>query len=421
MDIRPSTDYHSAPVKAINLAAAGQPAPELAPEALLATAQRETGLDDFGDMGFVEALQILHASIASDAAANPFGLGVARNRALGALKNRLWAEACFAAHPEIRQRKLGAPLVIVGPHRSGTTRLHSMLATDGRLRHLKAWEGINPAPRPGLPDGGRAQRHAEVKAALEARDALYPGAYLAHPMHADWPEEEMLLLNQSFAGFTPLGMFHVPDYYRWFKADAKHHAYRNMADLMRLLDWAGGVPEGQPWLLKNPQHMMDLGSLLTVFPDARLVFTHRDPIKTVGSTLSLMWLYSVQHTDAPCRAQVRDIWLDFCEESARRSIEARRSIAAGQQMDVYYEDVNRDWRSVMRHIYDFAGLPFTLGVEQTMAAWLTSGETEGKHGSHRYALEDFGTNSDEVDARLKFARDIYQIPYESHHAKSRDH
>lgn len=413
MDIRPSTDYHSAPVKAINLAAAGQPAPELAPEALLATAQRETGLDDFGDMGFVEALQILHASIASDAAANPFGLGVARNRALGALKNRLWAEACFAAHPEIRQRKLGAPIVIVGPHRSGTTRLHSMLATDGRLRHLKAWEGINPAPRPGLPDGGRTQRHAEVKAALEARDALYPGAYLAHPMHADWPEEEMLLLNQSFAGFTPLGMFHVPDYYRWFKADAKRHAYRHMADLMRLLDWAGGVPEGRPWLLKNPQHMMDLGSLLAVFPDARLVFTHRDPIKTVGSTLSLMWLYSVQHTDAPCRAQVRDIWLDFCEESARRSIEARRGIAAGQQMDVYYEDVNRDWRGVVQRIYAFAGLEFLPATASAMADWLAASHSEGKHGGHRYALEDFGTTAEEVDARMHLVRKEYDIPYES--------
>lgn len=412
MDTAPSTRYHSQAVQDFNSAQPQGDGIDLSEAALLAQARAETGLTRFGDESFLPALRVLLAALEAEAQLNAFGRFVARSRTVNALKNRLWAEACFAAHPEIRQRRLPAPIVIVGPHRSGTTRLHGMLATDTRLRHLRAWEGINPAPRPELPDAGRAARHAEVEALLDARAAIYPGAYLAHPMHADWPEEEMLLLNQSFYGFSPLGLYHVPSYYRWFCAADKTAAYRYMADLMKLVSWSANEPDDRRWILKNPQHMLDLDALLNVFPDAKLVFTHRDPLKTVGSTLSLMWLYAVQHTDAPCRAQVRDIWLDFCERSARRCIELRTAIPASQQMDVLYADVNRDWRGAMGRIYDFAGMGFTPAAQRAMAAWLDRSDRDKSHGGHRYALEDFGVTRADVDARMMFARERYAIPYE---------
>src|SRR3989338_3029409 len=113
-----------------------------------------------------------------------------------------------------------------------------------------------------------------------------------------------------------------------------------MADLMKLIWWSKNEAEDKRWILKNPQHMLDLGVLLEVFPDAKLVFTHRDTLKTVGSTLSLMWYYTVQHTDQPCRAQVRDIWLDFCEQAARRCMRLREHIPEAQQIDIHYEAMN---------------------------------------------------------------------------------
>lgn len=412
MDTRPSTEYHSEAVREFNRQAQDQPRLDLSEAALRAEARRLTGLDRFGDEAFRPALQALLDALEREANLNPFGRHVARARTLSALTNRLWAAACFAAHPEIRQREIAAPIVIIGPHRSGTTRLHSMLATDQRLRHLKTWEGINPAPRPGQPDDGRAARYDEVKRNLEGRGDIYPGTYLAHPMHADWPEEEMLLLNQSFCGFSPLGLYCVPSYYRWFLEADKTFAYRYMADLMRLLDWSAGEPAGRRWILKNPQHMLDLDVLLKVFPDAKLVFIHRDPLKTVGSTLSLMWHYAVQHTDAPCRAPIRDVWLDFCEQAERRCMLARQGIPAQQQMDVLYADMNRDWRAVMRDVYAFAGVEFAADAEQAMADWLAASARDERHGRHRYALEDFGTSREEVDARMMFARKRYGIPYE---------
>lgn len=410
MDTLPSTHYHSQMVKQFNREHAD--AVDLSEAALLAAARRETGLERFGDETFLPALRALLVAIEAEADLNPFGRFVAHSRIQRALTNRLWAHANFAAHPEIRERKITAPLIIVGLHRSGTTRLQRMLATDSRLQYLKTWEGINPAPRPGLPDLGKAARYEEVKKSLAAFQHIYPGAHTAHPMDADWPEEEMLLLNQSFCGFSPLGLYHVPSYYQWFLNDDKQDGYRYMADLLKLISWSHGTDGERRWILKNPQHLLDLPTLMKTFPDAKLVFAHRDPIKTVGSMMSLSWFYAVQHTDLPCRAGIREVWMDFCEQMARRSIQAREAIPAEQQLDVHFEDMNRDWRAQMRRVYDFAGMEFTAETEQAMAGWLDESAREALHGGHRYALEDFGTSAAEVDARMMFYRERYAIPYE---------
>jgi hypothetical protein len=413
MDILPSTHYHTPFVKQFNSEhPTGTEEIGLSEAALIAAARKETGLEHFGDESFLPPMRTLLNAVEKGAKLNPFGRFVARTRVLRSLVNRLWANACFEAHPEICQREITAPVIIVGLHRSGTTRLQRMLATDPRLQFLTTWEGINPAPRLGLPDSAREARHEEVKKSLAARQLMYPGAFTAHPMDADWPEEEMLLLNHSFSGFSPLGLYHVPSYYRWFLEDDKRFAYRYMAELMKLVSWSRGEPENKRWLLKNPQHMLDLPTLMQTFPDAKLVFVHRDSIKTVGSVISLMWYYAVQHTDLPCRDQIRDVWTDFYEQMARRSIAAREHIPAAQQLDVYYADMNRDWRGEMRRIYAFADMEFTPVAEQAMTAWLEESEREGLHGGHRYALEDFGTSAEEVDARMRFYSERYAIPRE---------
>lgn len=385
---------------------------EMSEEALLAVAQRETGLERIGDEHYRPGLRELLHSLDAEAQLNPFGRHFASKRIVRALKSRLWANACFEAHPEIRRRRIHAPVVIIGPARSGTTRLQRMLAADARFQHLKAWEGFNPTPRTGLPDGGARVRRDEARKILRMRRRLFPGADTTHPMETDWAEEEILLLDQSFCGLTPLAHYHVPGYYRWFLGHDRRGAYDYMADLMRLISWSRGDAEDKPWIMKTPQHMLDLDVLMKVYPDARLVFIHRDPLKTVASTLSLAWQLAVQNTDIPCRGTVRDTWVDLCEQMARRCIRARDALPASQQLDIYYEDMNRDWRGVMRGIYGHCGMEFDAAAEQAMAGWLAGSERDNRHGGHRYALEDYGTSRAEVDARMMFYREKYAVPYE---------
>lgn len=418
MDTAPSTRYHPLPVKLINgtvrlMNAFGLAQADLSEASLLAAARRETGLDRFGDESFLPSLRVLLKSVGSEAHLNPFGRIHAKTEITASLKNLLWANACFEANPEILQRNIAAPIIIVGPIRSGTTRLHRMLATNSHLLHVKAWEGFNPAPRPGQPDSGKAARHDEVEKFLRLGRRLNPGAFTAHPMEADWAEEELLLLNHSFCGLSPVGMYNVPSFRDWFMACDKTPAYRTMVNLMKLISWSRGDSEEKRWVMKTPQYMLDLNVLPQVFPDAKFVFIHRDPLKTVASTLSLMWHFAAYNTDLPLRAPIRDTWLWMCEEMARRCMRARESLPTVQQLDVHFEDMNRDWRKVMREIYDFAGLDFSADAENAMAAWLAESEREGRHKGHRYALEDFGLSREEVDDRMMFYRQRYGIPYEN--------
>ena len=163
MDILPSTHYHTPVVKQFNSEhPAGSEEIDLSVKSLIAAACKETGLERFGDESFLPVMETLLDAVEKEANLNPFGRFVAKTRTLRSLNNRLWANACFEAHPEIQQRKIAAPVIIVGLHRSGTTRLQRMLAADPRLQYLTTWEGINPAPRLSLSDSGREARYEEV-------------------------------------------------------------------------------------------------------------------------------------------------------------------------------------------------------------------------------------------------------------------
>lgn len=414
MDNKPSTYYHPPEIRRFNFLARafnafGLRKIDLSEEALIREARQITGLERFGDESFRTPLRMLLRSMAEETQLNPFGRASIKGRVLRSLKNRLWANACFEAHPEIRQRKIVAPIIIVGAARSGTTRLQRMLSADSRVQCLTAWEGFNPAPRPGAPDGERAQRRAEVAAFLSEGRRLNPGAYTAHPMDPDWAEEEILLLNHSFSGLLSLCFGR---YYQWFLEYDRTEVYRYMADLMKLVAWSRGDPEEKPWVMKTPQYMLDLDIVARLFPDARFVFIHRDPLKTVASTLSLMWNFAVQYVDRPCRAEIRDVWVNMCEQMARRCIQARESIPAAQQLDVYYEDINRDWPAVVQRIHAFCGLDFTDRAEREIGAWLHTSESENRHGGHRYSFDEYGVDAKDVDARLMFYRERYTVPYE---------
>ena len=412
MDMEPSSYYHSDAVKEINQTMRTQFSSEediadLSQEGLVAAARKETGLERFGDESFLPALQVLLKSLRTEADLCPYGRLYANGSILGSLKNRLWANACFEAHPEILQRKIVAPVIIIGPHRSGTTRIQRMMACDTRFQHLSTWEGINPASRTASRDSGKAgERYQEVKKAFLDMQPLYPAAFDAHPMDADWPEEEMLLLNHSFCSFSWMGNFAIPGFYQWFRQADMTDGYRYMANLMRLISWLRDDPEDKPWLLKDPEHMLHLDVLMQVFPDAKLVFTHRDPRQTVASIISLMWLFARQHTEGPCRAPIRDVWLSFCEEAAHRCFDQRKNIPESQQIDVLYEEMNRDWKLVMRRIYEFAGLPFSGEAERSLGNWLVASEKENRHAKHVYSLTDFGISEQDVDEKMGFVRDF---------------
>jgi hypothetical protein len=310
------------------------------------------------------------------------------------LVDRLRAEQWFARHPEILARPLPHPVIVVGPMRSGTTRMHRLLAADHRFTHLRSFETISPVPRPEFEPGGPDFRVTLAKRIMRVARLANPRTLTIHPTGPMEPEEELGLLVHSFWSTKHDAQWWVPSYACWCEARDPTPAYRQMARLLQLIGWSQQASSLRPWVLKTPQHMFDLPVLMKLFPDARLVFTHRDPLAVVGSAASLAWNQTIIYSDHTDARAIGAEWLRKTRLQIERMRAARDDIPADRRIDVHYEEMERDWRSAMARVYRFLGLDFApalpaMEAYQRRAAAL-------KRRPHQYSLEEFGLSPGRV-------------------------
>lgn len=375
-------------------------APELDAENLCEQVQRETGLADFGNNWFRKPLDILVRALEEEASLNQLGRFGAAGQLKKVLKDRLFTQHLLDEHPEIRERTMHPPVIVVGPMRSGTTRLHRLLAADDRFSHMRFFETICPVPRPGFRKGRPDRRWLPATLLLGAVHRLNPNTAVIHPTGPHEPEEELGLLVASMWGMKHEAQWHIPSYGRWSEAQDPTPAYEHMAQLLRIVGWARGDDDSRPWVLKTPQHMLDLPALLRVFPGARIIFTHREPQAVVGSSCSLVWNQMIIHSDRVDAATIGREWLRKTELQIERMRLAREQIPESHRIDVRYEDMERDWPAVMRRIYRFLDLDIETALP-TMSAYIDDAERERHRHPHRYSLTAFGLSSNEVRERFE--------------------
>jgi len=416
-----ASDYHRVPIRALNglLGIAqhvGLARFQLDVDQLMHAARRDTGLEDFGDTRFMAQLELLVRSTNEEAKLNPLGRFLARSNIQRLLSGRLRAQALFRKYPEILQRDIADPVVIVGLARSGTTRLHRLLAADERFAHLKSWESVYPIPDDAsfkARDAGEPDpRIAALDQALKA--VLYMGPQIAavHPLGTQEVEEEIGLLQYAFSTQLFEVINHLPSFAEWLMSHNQKFAYEYLVDLLKLVAWFRGDPQDKPWLLKSPQHMQDLDALLQVFPNARLLCPHRDPVKVVGSSCSMAWNSLVRDNIGIDPHLVGAEWLRKTERMVRKNLEDRRLSPASNQYDILYADITADWQQALAGIYDFLQMPFTEQARSGMAAWLSE-NAQHKHGAHKYSLAQFGLNESQVEVKLSFYRERFAIPRET--------
>ena len=414
MNLPVSLPYRSRLVEAANralpvlYATKALPRPELDAEAIFDGLARQTGLSDFGDAWFRKPLEVLVKALREEASLNRLGLFCAVGQIRKVLKDRLFAQQIFADHPEIDRRSLARPVIVVGPMRSGTTRLHRLLAADTRFAHMRAFETINPVPSPAFRPGSRDMRWL---AAQMIRSSVYmfnPTTAVIHPSGAFEPEEELGLLVRSIWSMKHEVQWQVPSYGRWSEGQDATPAYRYLARLLRLVGWARGDDDSRPWVLKTPQHMLDLPALCRVFPDARIIFTHREPRAVVGSSCSLVWNQMIIHSDNVDARAVGREWLRKTDLQIRRMREARVAIPPGQRIDVRYGDMERDWKAVMRDIYAFLDMDIEPALPAMASYMANSGKELNRH-PHRYSLGAFGLEEGQVRARFESYTDAFDL------------
>ncbi|MEO9624395.1 MAG: sulfotransferase [Qipengyuania citrea] len=386
--------------------------PRLDKDALLEEAAAATGLNEFGDRWFEKPFEVLLDSVKHEAQLNAAGEFSATKMFHHVLRDRLYTQMWFGRHPEILARPLKNPVVIVGPMRSGTTRLHRLLAADQRFAHLRSFETISPVPRPEFEQvlAGEAEDFRPKLAAriLKVARLANPRTLSIHPTGAYEPEEELGLVAASMYGMKWEAQWNVPSYAEWCHEESAIPAYRHMANLLRLIGWSQQESSLRPWILKTPQHMLDLPALLEVFPDARLIFTHRDPKQVVGSAASLAWNQTIIYSDHNDPAQTGRDWLGKTATMIARMRAARDAIPRERMIDVQYEDMETDWRGTMERVYRFLDLemePAVAGMEDYLDR-----SARLKRHPHRYSLAEFGLREDEVNERFADYTETFGIP-----------
>jgi len=417
-----ATDYHRMPMRVLNTVLRGANAIGLArfsldPDNLLAAAHKATGLRDFGDDSFLDPMQRLIASLEAEADLNPVGRFMNRTNILRLLKHRLYAQDLLTRHPEILQRDIPDPVVVVGLGRSGTTRLHRLLAADTHFLHLTSWESVFPVPYPecfaARAQGRTDPRIIALDQGLRAVMYMSPQVAAVHPLGTFEVEEEVGLLQHAFSSQIFEIQAKIPSFAEWLMTHDQHAAYDYMVVLMKIISWFRNDPEDKPWVLKTPQHMQDLDALLQVFPNARLVCSHRDPIKAVGSICSTAWNAMVRDNDGMAADWLGPQWLSKTERMLHKTLRVRDEIVAPEnQYDIQYADITADWQGALQGVYDFLNLPFTNEARRNMQGWLDRNK-QHQHGAHKYSLAEFGLDAQEVDRRLMFYRERFNIPYET--------
>ena len=353
---------------------------------------------------------LLRRIIREEAGLTPVGRLIARSLVVQLLVTRLRVEALVREHPEILAQEVQAPIVILGLPRTGTTHLHNLMAQDPGLRSLPYWESLEPIPggpdprRPPEPDP-RVRRCAQGLRLVHRVMPLFP---LMHEMEPEARHEEIQLLAAAFSTMLFEASYWVPSYRDWYRASDQTAAYAYLRRMLQALQWLRGP---RRWLLKSPQHLEQLGPLLRVFPDARIVQTHRDPVRVTAS-MCTMAAYGLRMSRARIDArEVGRYWADRVENLLRASVEGRPSVPTSQVTDVRFHELVADDLATAERLYGYLGEPLSPSARAAMRSYRES-HARGRLGAIDYRLEDFGLDASERRRALRFYQERFGVPDE---------
>jgi hypothetical protein len=309
------------------------------------------------------------------------------------LSVRLRAEHYFKKHPEILEQPLYPVMVIIGLQRTGTTKLHRMLASDPDTRALQSWEALNPAPMNGELKSGE-KRIKIAKLNENALKIMSPGFFAIHPVEHLAPEEDVLLLDVSFLSTTAEAIMHVPSYSYWLEKTDQSVAYEYTAKLLKLLQWQRPASR---WVLKTPHHLEFLDLAQKYFDDVQFIWTHRNVQECIPSFLSMVAHSRILFSNEVDGNEVAQHWVKKIGYMLSQAMDYRMKNAHNNHItDVLYKDLVNDSMSVLNRIYSKQNLEISPELQKVFDAAEKS-NPRGKYGSHHYAHEDFGIDEGFID------------------------
>jgi len=355
-------------------------------EELHTSAVARAGTSNFGDTNYHPGLRSLLAALDDDPPQEGPKAAAAEGLIVNALVSRLHTEQQWECNPAYRGREIVAPLIVMGIPRTGTTALHNLLSQDTQFQGIEKWLTDRPIVRPPRSEWDEHPQYQASRQAVEHMFALAPEAMKAHGVRADEVDECLVPLAQGFTSNWFASHLSIPSYDQWLRIADEVPAFRRYKDILKLI----GLHDDRRWLLKNPSHVFGVEAMLTVFPDACVVQTHRHPAASLASLVNLLGnitkAYTGEDIDRPLRlARETSFWA----EAASRSM-ALQARFPDRFVNVMQRDIRRDPLGVVGSIYDRFGLELSGEAEQSMRDWAARHAERADEGRSYAKIEEEG-------------------------------
>jgi len=381
-------------------------------EEMKRTAMASTGLSDFGDLPWEEGYQRLVASLNHEAQLHTLGRLMIRGELLRSLGMRLRLADLWNRHPEVLDEKIEAPIIIAGPPRTGTSILQEIMSEDDQFHIPYAWRCLYPVPILDDPVQDRAERLRLAQCEQEFWVDIQPELQTMHEMAAHLPTECLAFYSMEFVSDYWGMVADMPAFMQWkLENQAFLATYRWHKRVLQSMQF--GEPK-RPWLLKSPAHLAFLDVIFGQYPDARVIHTHRDPLKSIPSTASITstirWTRS-DNVDFKALAQQMAFGFQFSMERVI-DLRAKGEVPADQIADLYFKEFIADPVETIREIYERFELRFSDELAKKIRDYLKV-KPKGKHGKHVYDPTLFGLDEKQLREQFRRYSEHYGIPEET--------
>lgn len=370
----------------------------LDPDDLVAQARRTTGLVDLGADEWREPLERLVASLEEEAGLNVVGRLMSRHDLVRHLSTRLLLVEGRRQDPSIECEQVTAPLFITGPARSGTSILHELLAEDPAMRAPYAWEMAHPT---GDPTAARAWAESE----FDLWSDVHPDFAAVHQLEAGLPEECLWLMAPDLDFGFWSACTRIPSFLMWRATQEQTPRYAYHRSFLQQLQRGG---DRRRWVLKSPVHLGRLPALFAVYPDARVILTHRDPVKTLTSSASTLAAGRWVRSDSVDPMEIGAGSIFGAGMLLNRLAEQAPALPKGQVAHLLYPRLLSDPVGAIEAAYGTLGLEFDASMPTRIEGYLAN-RPQTKFGVHRYTAEMFGIDIEQIRRDLTPYTDTFGI------------
>jgi hypothetical protein len=373
---------------------------------LLENARATAGLSDFGDDWFMGPLEKLVDFVNKDAGlVSPEAGGGGRIQS--ALIDRLQLVQYLKDNPAALDEEINVACAIIGLPRTGSTVIHRLLASSPKLTSLLWWETAFPLPMPGEVPGDPTPRQEAAKGFVDYLLNEWPDFESIDPMDAMAINEEVVLLDRTFLSTTYDSMMPIHDYGYW-QADQDHEAaYRDLLLWMKAIQYQSPWRRGRQWVLKTPHHVLGgMSGLLKVFPEAKLIMTHRDVAQVLPSYCSMCASLSISTSTSYRREDQGAHWTRRFKTGLERLMVLRETLPPDRVIDIRYADTVSDPMGVAKRLMTAMGLDFDDADRAAMLACIADNARDNRP-PHKYSADQFGLTPEGIASDFAFYHRSY--------------